>query len=94
MNNHPMTLEKIAALSSTRLLTDDLCNDMRAAYDLGRAEQLEQVEDAWCDALQEETECGVKFLSENRAADMKRDYPVLTSFGVVLDAMRPTQEEN
>ena len=83
-------------------LTDEMCKKiylynccepyvmMRIAYDLGRAEQLEQVEDAWCDALQEEAECGVKFLSENRAADMKHDYPVLTRFGVILDAMRPT----
>ncbi len=40
--NHPLTLEKIAILSSARLLTEDICNDMRAAYDLGRAEQLEE----------------------------------------------------
>ena len=86
------------------LLTDEMCEEiydstceadvmMRLAYDKGRAEQLEQVEDAWSDALQEECECGIKFHSEKRAANMKRDYPVLAHFGVVLDAMRPTTQE-
>lgn len=93
---HPLTDKIIAKQFGRYDGIDDLMvydeDDIRTAYDLGRSEQLEQVEDAWCDALQEESECGIKSHSEKRTADMKRDYPVLTSFGTVLDAMRPTQE--
>lgn len=40
---HPLTLQDIADLSKQRLITADLCDDMRAAYDLGHDDQLEQV---------------------------------------------------
>ena len=38
---HPLTLEKISDLSSTRLLTEDICNDMRKSADW----QLEKCDD-------------------------------------------------
>lgn len=94
MTNHPLTdelLQQIGCENPRARVFDNQA--MRAAYDKGRIDMLEEIFDAWCDALQEESECGIKSLSENRAADMKRDYPVLTSFGVVLDAMRPAQED-
>ena len=89
MTDHPLTFQDITEISKQRLITADLCDDMRSAADW----QLEQVIDAWNDAIQEEAECGIRRHSEKRAADMKRDYPVLTRFGVVLEAMRP-QEDN
>lgn len=39
INQHPLTLKQIADLTSTRPLTEDFCNDMRTAYDLGSANE-------------------------------------------------------
>ena len=82
---HPLTDEICESLVKEFVSIDP--DDMRAAADW----QLEQVIDAWNDAIQEEAECGIRSHSEKRAADMQRDYPVLTRFGVVLDAMRPQE---
>lgn len=87
-DQHPLTDEVCEDLTPTYPL-EELNYYMRAAADW----RLERVIDAWNDAIQEEAECGIRSHSEKRAADMKRDYPVLTRFGVVLEAMRSNEED-
>ena len=93
MTDHPLTDEECYKLCNAFGL-DHVFDNMRRAYDKGRDDLLEEICDAWDDALQAEIECGVKILSENRAEDLLQDYPVLASFGAVLEKMHSTQEDS
>ena len=60
------------------------CDDMRAAYDLGRAEQLEQVM-TWLD------ENLNNYTDDNYLGDCQPFYELIPD---LEKAMRPTQEDN
>ena len=92
MTEHPLTddiCQQIAGIEDRELTSIEMDN-MRAAADW----QLESLKDAWQDTLIEECECGIKFHSQNRAANIKRNYPDIWNFDEVLTAMRPTTQED
>jgi hypothetical protein len=46
---------------------------------------LEQLSDAWCNAIQSDLENGVKCLNDKAAADFHARYPAISAFGEMLN---------
>jgi hypothetical protein len=89
--NHPLTDEICEQIADTLFRPFTLIEreNMRAAYDFA----VEKITEQWENAVQSDLEHGVRCLNERYTKELISKYPRISSFGEVLEAMRP-QEDN